>query len=101
MRGIFRKIRILSEHPIKTGILAVVIAFMSLLIQGTLLDLWDLKQEKSRLENRYRETLAYNQELARKIDQAQNSDKFIARQARERLDMVKEDKLVFIFENSP
>jgi cell division protein FtsB len=98
--GAFRRfIQKLLEHPFKVGCLAALVALVSLLADGTLLHLWDLKREKARLEKRHSETLAYNQDLARKIKQARTSERFIAREARDRLDLVKEDELVFIFED--
>src|SRR4051812_39102111 len=92
----FRK---LLDHPVRVAIVASFMAFGGLLLEGTLLNLWDLHREKSRLENRYKETVQTNKELLRKIDQAKSSDRFIARQALDRLDMIGENELVFIFEN--
>ena len=87
------------EHPVKLGIMALAVAFAGLLAQGTLIDLWNLKSEKWLLDQRYQETLKTNRGLALKINEARNSDKFIGRQAREKLDLIKSDELVFIFEN--
>jgi len=89
----------LLEHPVKIGIAATGLALVGLLTQGTLIDLWNLKSEQHKLEKRYQETLKYNLNIQAKIEQARTSDKFIGRQAREKLDLVKEDELVFIFEN--
>jgi len=79
--------------------MASVVAFAGLLAQGTLIDLWNLKSEKWHLNQRYTDTLKSNADLQSKIGQARNSDKFIGHQAREKLDLVKDDELVFIFEN--
>lgn len=89
----------LLEHPVKLGVFASTLALVGLLTQGTLIDLWNLKAEQRKLEKRYQETLKYNTAIQAKIEQARTSDKFIGRQAREKLDLVKEDELVFIFEN--
>jgi cell division protein FtsB len=99
MSGIQRLIRKLLEHPVQVGLLAALVAIASLLAEGTLLHLWDLKREKVRLQKRYAETVAYNQDITRKIKQARSSERFIAREARDRLDLVREDELVFIFED--
>src|ERR1700733_12663498 len=99
MKRLFQSLHNLLEHPIKVGIMALAVAFAGLLAQGTLIDLWNLKSEKWRLEERYHETIKTNAGLSSRIDQARNSDKFIGRQAREKLDLVKDDELVFIFEN--
>ena len=89
----------LLEHPVKIGIAASGLAFVGLLTQGTWIDLWNLKSEQWKLQKKYEDTLKYNAVLQAKIEQARTSDKFIGRQAREKLDLVKEDELVFIFEN--
>jgi cell division protein FtsB len=89
----------LFEHPVKLASVASVLAFVGLLTQGTLLDLWNLKSDQWKLEKRYQETLKYNEIIRAKIEQARTSDKYIGRQAREKLDLVQEDELVFIFEN--
>jgi cell division protein FtsB len=80
-------------------LLALLVALASLLAEGTLLDLWNLKREKTRLEKRYIEITKSNVDLRGKLDQARHSSPFIARQARDKLDLVKEDELIFIFEN--
>jgi len=83
----------------RVGIMAALVAFAGLLAQGTLIDLWNLNSEKWNLNQRYSVTTKANEDLQSKIDQARSSDKFIGRQAREKLDLVKDDELVFIFEN--
>lgn len=99
MVSVIRWIQRLFEHPVKMAFFGVSLAFGSLLLQGTLIDLWSLKSEQKRIERRYIETVKANTELNYKISQARNSDKFIGRQAREKLDLLKSDELVFIFEN--
>jgi cell division protein FtsB len=89
----------LLEHPFKIGIAATGLAFVGLLTQGTLIDLWNIKSEEHKIQKRYQETLKYNEILKTKIEEARTSDKFIGRQARDKLDLVKEDEIVFIFEN--
>ncbi len=89
----------LLEHPVKIGIAAAILALVGLLTQGTLIDLWTLNSEQRKLKKRYEETLKYNEAIRAKIEQARTSDKFIGHEAREKLDLVKEDELVFIFEN--
>jgi cell division protein FtsB len=101
MGAIMRWFLSLFEHSVKLASAATVLAFVGLLTQGTLLDLWNLKSDQRKLEKRYRETLKYNEIIRSKIEQARTSDKYIGRQAREKLDLVKEDELVFIFENEP
>lgn len=88
----------LLEHPIKVTLLATALAFTNLLTDGTFFNLWNLKKEKTKLEKRFQEAKRYNEKVQFKIDLARNSDRFIERQAREKLDLLKEDELVFIFE---
>jgi cell division protein FtsB len=99
MSSLFEWFLALFEHPVKLASVAIVLAFVGLLTEGTLLDLWNLKSDHSKLEKRYQETLKYNEMIRAKIEQARTSDKYIGRQAREKLDLVKDDELVFIFEN--
>jgi cell division protein FtsB len=91
----------LLENPVKVLSVAVAAALVGLLTQGTFLDLWNLHREIHKLQGRYRDTLKYNESMKTKIEQARTSDKFIGRQAREKLDLVQEDEMVFIFENEP
>jgi cell division protein FtsB len=99
VKALFQAFQNLFEHPIKIGLIALLLAFTSLLAEGTLIDLWSLKREKQRLQNRYQELKTYSHDLQGRLLQAKNSDGFIGRQARDKLDLVKEDELVFIFEN--
>jgi cell division protein FtsB len=99
MKTSLRWIKDLFEHPLKFTGFALLVAFTSLLAGGTLLDLWNLDREKIKIESRLNQTLASNSVLESKIEQAKSSDKFIAKQAREYLDLVKDDELIFIFEN--
>jgi cell division protein FtsB len=94
-----RGLQKMLESPIKIAVIGLGLAFGSLLFQGTLLELWNLKSEKWRLQKRYQELTQINGDLSYKIDLARNSDKFIGRQAREKLDLIKDDELIFIFEN--
>lgn len=87
------------EHPFKVGIAAVAIAFASLLTEGSLFNLWNLSVEKQRLVEKHQIVTKKNKELTDKILKAKNSSDFIGHEARERLDLVSEDELVFIFDN--
>lgn len=99
MTSYFEWIRNLLEHPLKVCIVALALAFASLLAEGSLLNLWNLKSEKQKLLDKYQITSQKNSQLKGKILKAQSSDKFIGHEARERLDLISEDELVFIFDN--
>lgn len=99
MRATMEWFRQCLEHPLKIGLSALAVAFAGLLAEGTLIDLWNLKAEKAKIQTRYEKLERQNTELKAKILQAKNSDKFIGKQAREKLELVRDDELVFIFEN--
>ena len=101
MRRIQQQLNSWLEHPVKIGISALALAFAGLLSEGTLLDLWNLQKEKAKIQGRLDENMKTNEDLKMRIERAQNSDKFIGKQAREKLDLVRDDELVFIFENEP
>jgi len=86
MKKTMDRFRQLLDHPIKIGLATFAIALASLLAEGTLIDLWSLKTEKFKFNEKYKSLVQENIKLQEKILQARNSDKFIAKQARERLD---------------
>jgi cell division protein FtsB len=88
------------QHPIKLSILAFVAALVGLAFDGTVLTIWNMKREKTRLEKKYQETAMANAVLRGRIEQAANNESFIARQAREKFDFVHDDEMVFIFEGA-
>jgi cell division protein FtsB len=99
MKRFFSQFQGLLEKPIKVAVIALVIAFSSLLAGGTFMDLWNLNREKIKIKKNLDQITRDNLELQSKIKQAKTSDKFIGRQARATLDLVRQDELVFIFEN--
>ncbi len=94
-----RQIRNILSQPVKIAVAAVAVAIASLLTEGSLMNLWNMKVEKKKLQESYKNVHARNTELKSKILRAQSSDRFIGHEARERLDLVGEDELVFIFDN--
>ena len=92
-------VRAFLEHPLKVGIAAVAVAFASLLSEGSLINLWNLKVEKQKMTERYKLVSEKNILLKSRIEKAQNSERFIGHEAREKLELVGEDELVFIFDN--
>ncbi|MBK9293156.1 MAG: septum formation initiator family protein [Oligoflexia bacterium] len=99
MKPIYFFLREFLEHPLKVGIAAIAIALASLITEGSLFNLWNLSVERQRLIAKHQFVTKKNQELNNKILKATNSDNFIGHEARERLDLVSEDELVFIFDN--
>lgn len=99
MRHWINALNRLLEHPVKVAIVVALIGFSSLIYEGTLFNLWNLKREITSLHERFERTVKQSADLNFRIEQAKSSDKFIGRQARDRLDLLKEDEIVFIFEN--
>ncbi|MBK7960947.1 MAG: septum formation initiator family protein [Bdellovibrionales bacterium] len=65
-------------------------------MKGTLLRLWNLHQEAARIQA----DMLLTQEKTKKLDLAimrVKDPSYLERQARERLDLVSEDDLVFLF----
>ena len=99
MLGHIKTLRGLLEHPLKVLIAAMALALASLLAEGSLINLWNLKTEKQKLMTQYEVTKMKNTKLQSQIKKAQSSDRFIGHEAREKLDLVSEDELIFIFDN--
>lgn len=99
MLSFLRGFRNLLEQPMKVALASLLVALASLLAEGSLVNLWNLKVEKQKLLSKFEATEAKNILLQSKIKRAQSSDKFIGHEARERLDLVSEDELIFIFDN--
>ena len=73
------------------------VGFGALLFDGSLLRLWTLKVEKAKLAERLTDYRRGNGELKFKIARASKNSEFIEKQAKEKLDLVKKDELVFVF----
>ncbi|MCC6276373.1 MAG: septum formation initiator family protein [Oligoflexia bacterium] len=99
MKAFGKFIADLLNHPLKVSTIALIFVALGLISEGTLFHLWTLKREQWRLRNRYEDTLKNNEALRHKLNQATFSPTFIGRQARDRLDLISEDEIVFIFEN--
>lgn len=86
----------LLNHPVKVIWLCLIFAFINLIADGTLLQLWSLNRNIDRLNG---ETVEVRQKLVQvrqAIEKASDPD-FIEHQARERFDLVNKGDLVFVF----
>lgn len=86
----------LLHQPVKVIWLCLIFAFVNLIADGTLLQLWSLNRNIQRLQT---ETVQVREKLVdvrQSIVQASDPD-FIEHQARERFDLVNEGDLVFVF----
>tara|TARA_Y100000817_G_C16673492_1_gene462570 strand:+ start:157 stop:474 length:318 start_codon:yes stop_codon:yes gene_type:complete len=96
---IFNLIDKFLYDPKRVLIVFVSLVTMSLVFDGTLLQLWKLKREHAENINSIKEYQVKIQELDFKIARAQKLD-FIEREARNRFDLVEEGDLVFVFTES-
>jgi len=84
------------ESPAKVALYCLGIIFFALVLDGTLFQLWSLYHEHDRLEKNIHQVKIESELLHKKIIQAQGLD-FIEKQARDQLDLVEEDEVVFVF----
>jgi cell division protein FtsB len=84
------------QHPGQVFFLCLIFLLMTLIVKGTLLRLWNLHQEVVRIQA----DVLTAQEKIQKLDLAiarVKDPSYLERQARERLDLVSENDLVFLF----
>jgi cell division protein FtsB len=77
--------------------LCMSLSFVTLLLDGSLYHLWNLQAEKREMHQRVAQYKSSNTSLSMKVQQAQKNDQFIEREAKERLDLLKKNELIFIF----
>lgn len=90
------KLRRFFQRPAQVFLLCLVFLLMTLIVKGTLLRLWNLHQEVARIQA----DILLTHEKTRKLDLAimrVKDPSYLERQARERLDLVNENDLVFLF----
>jgi len=87
----------LFHRPVLVLGFCLSLSFTALLFDGSLYHLWNLKTEKYEMQARIDRYEMENQNLSMKVQQAQKNDQFIEREAKERLDLLKKNELVFIF----
>lgn len=84
------------HSPKKVFYICSCILFYNLFLSGSIVKIWRLRTDQTRLENQIQLVKTQNIELVQKIKQAQDPE-FIQRQAIDRFDMVSENDLVFYF----
>lgn len=96
MPQVFVHFRRLLFQPSQVFVFCLVFALFNVVVKGSLWRLYSLNRDYSRLEATIASTqLAVNQ-LQASLKQARDPS-FIERQARDRLDLVDEHDLVFVF----
>ncbi len=71
-------------------------AFIHLVLDGTLLRLWSLHRDQTRIQSQIDELRSQSEVLQSQIDRALDP-RFIEQQARDRFDLVNEGELIFVF----
>jgi len=89
-------LRDLLNAPARVAIYAVGVVFFALVLDGSIFQYWTLVREHQRLEQSIKLQEKQTIELAQKIKQAKSLE-FVEHQARDRLDLVNRDELVFVF----
>lgn len=92
----FQWLNDLMHHPLKVIMLCLGLAFASLVVEGSLLQLWSLHRDHEDLGRRISRMQEESQKLAMKIQKATDPS-FIELEARNRFDLVNEGDLIFVF----
>ncbi|MCB0419489.1 MAG: septum formation initiator family protein [Bdellovibrionales bacterium] len=93
---LFCEVQKLLTRPTRVLVLCLLMVFVSLVWEGSFWQLWNLKRESARLQNKMSEVAKLSQQLNMKIEKASDLT-YIDQQARDRFDLVGKDDLIFIF----
>ena len=77
----------------------LVLIFLSLVVEGSLLQLWRLNRQTDQLKLKINEVSLISKNLKMNISRASDL-KYIDRQARDRFDLVGKDDLIFVFSDN-
>ncbi|HVK60059.1 MAG TPA: septum formation initiator family protein [Bdellovibrionales bacterium] len=95
-RSLWSSFQNLINQPQKVLMIALAVAAVSVVLDGTALRLWSLHRESTAITQRIGEAKIRSHHLKFRIDEAE-SPQFIERAARDQFDLVKEGDLVFVF----
>lgn len=98
MIDFINEIQHLLMRPFKVLLICAVLGLLAIVYDGSLYRYWSLKQTETELSERISQIQNASQTIKSQIEQTKTS-RFIERQARERLDLVGEDEMVFVFSN--
>ncbi len=84
------------NRPFRVLKVCLAFAFIGLIFDGTLFNLWALSRDSNHLENKTKMTLVESKTLKEKIKLA-NDPQFIELEAHERFELAGENELVFVF----
>lgn len=88
------------NYPKRVLTMCLVFLAVSVLLNGSLFRIWSLRRDHMQLQQQMADTASLTQKLEIQLHQAKDPA-FIERQARDKLDMVNEDDLVFVFSDGP
>lgn len=94
--GLIDFVTSLLNQPMKVLWICLAVAFINLVVDGSLLQLWSLHRNSTRLAEQSKQLQTEATLLETKIEKASDPD-FMERQARDRFDLVNEGDLVFVF----
>lgn len=86
----------LLHQPVKVVVICCMMAFLNLVIDGTLLNLWSLHRNSSQIVSDITETSIELSKLDNKINQS-SDPQFIEEQAVNRFNMASQGDLIFLF----
>ena len=84
------------HSPVKVLAICFALAFVNLVLDGSLFQLWGLHRDSYELRENMQRVKADSQKLAMKIKRASDPD-FIELEARDRFDLASEGDLIFVF----
>lgn len=90
------KFRSLLNDPVKIGIACFLVLTLSIILNGTLWRVWGLYRDHDELSNDIKNIIVENKQLEEKMHLVKDPS-YIERQARERMDLVSENDLIFVF----
>ncbi|MCB0368792.1 MAG: septum formation initiator family protein [Bdellovibrionales bacterium] len=92
----FIVVRNFLNSPVRVLALSAVFFLINFIANGSFIRLWNLKKEIGKLETSIEKNQKESQRIEENISKSKDPS-YIERQAREKLDLVGQDDLVFIF----
>ncbi|HRK08847.1 MAG TPA: septum formation initiator family protein [Pseudobdellovibrionaceae bacterium] len=99
MRIWIENFRTALQHPWRVALLTLIVVGGLMLLDGTLYRIWALNRDAQQLSERIAQLQARVADHQRQLKAVQNPV-YIEKMARERLDLVREGDLIFIFSGS-
>ena len=94
------RFRSFLNQPFKVFVFCMAVLVLSLFLNGTVWRIWGLRRDLSTIQQQIISSREQSKHLDLQIKQAKDPS-FIERQAKDKLDMVGEQDLVFVFTDGP